>query len=193
MQYLCNSLTDFDEICYNEACWPSQPDLLLKIWNFENLQIQYGRRPPSWKWKNCNISITVWLIISAEWTEWAGEILCDALFCPSVRPSVPTQYLDACLSVCPIGRAPRSEPQRWGHLRCLCMYVKRLAYTMVVSPLSVCAWPPGSPDRPSMPVGCPWASRQQAGPHTATALAVAALHSLTTSVSNGGADSDKRL
>jgi len=33
-------------------------------------------------------------IISAKWTEWTGEISCDAFF----RPSVSTQYLDANIS-----------------------------------------------------------------------------------------------
>ena len=35
-QYICNRLTDFDEIWYGDAHWPSQPDWLLKILNFEN-------------------------------------------------------------------------------------------------------------------------------------------------------------
>jgi len=39
--------------------------------------------------------LTYLLIISAKWTEWTGEISCDAF---SVRPSVRTQYLDANIS-----------------------------------------------------------------------------------------------
>jgi len=37
------------------------------------------------------------VIISAKWTEWTGEISCDAFFLPSVRPSENTQYLDVYL------------------------------------------------------------------------------------------------
>jgi len=38
------------------------------------------------------------IFISAKWTEWTGEISCDAFFLPSFHPSVRTQYLDANIS-----------------------------------------------------------------------------------------------
>ena len=43
-------------------------------------------------------SSAFWSFISAKWTEWTGEISCDAFFLPSFRPSVHTQYLDANIS-----------------------------------------------------------------------------------------------
>jgi len=50
-----------------------------------------------WQWKRK--SIVPKFIISAKWTEWTlARIYCDALFLPSVRPSVCTQYLDANIS-----------------------------------------------------------------------------------------------
>jgi len=44
--YLCNRLTDFDEIWYSDAYWPHAADLPLKFRIFENPKC---RRPPSWK------------------------------------------------------------------------------------------------------------------------------------------------
>ena len=42
--YLCNRLTDFDEIWYSDAYWPHAADLPLKFRIFENPK---WRRPPS--------------------------------------------------------------------------------------------------------------------------------------------------
>ena len=42
--YLCNRLTDFDEIWYIDAHWPLTADLPLKFPIFENPK---WRRPPS--------------------------------------------------------------------------------------------------------------------------------------------------
>ena len=44
--YICNRLTDFDEIWYSEAYWSLTADLLLKFRIVENPR---WRRPPSWK------------------------------------------------------------------------------------------------------------------------------------------------
>jgi len=44
--YLCNRLTDFDEIWYNNAHWTLAADLPLKYRILENPR---WRRPPSWK------------------------------------------------------------------------------------------------------------------------------------------------
>ena len=42
--YLCNGLTDFDEIWHDDAYWPLTADLWLKFRIFENPK---WRRPPS--------------------------------------------------------------------------------------------------------------------------------------------------
>ena len=44
--YLCNRLTDFDEIWHDDAYWPSTAERPLKFWIFENLK---WRQPPSGK------------------------------------------------------------------------------------------------------------------------------------------------
>ena len=44
--YLCNRLTDFDKIWYNDAYWTLTADLPLKFQIFETPR---WRRPPSWK------------------------------------------------------------------------------------------------------------------------------------------------
>jgi len=56
--YLCNRLTDFDEIWYNDAYWTLTADLPSKFRIFNNPR---WRRPPTWKnHKNRDISATVW-------------------------------------------------------------------------------------------------------------------------------------
>jgi len=44
--YLCNRLTDFDEIWHDDAHWPSTADGSLKFWIYANSRC---RQPPSWK------------------------------------------------------------------------------------------------------------------------------------------------
>ena len=52
--YLCNRLTDFDEIWYSDAYWPLTADKPLKFRIFENPK---WRRPPFWKITKIAISL----------------------------------------------------------------------------------------------------------------------------------------
>ena len=57
--YLCNRLTDFDEIWHDDAYWPPTADRRL---NFEFLKIQDGGSRHLENHKNRDISATVWPI-----------------------------------------------------------------------------------------------------------------------------------
>jgi len=55
--YLCNRLTDFDEIWYSDACWPLTADLPLKFRIFQNPK--WWRPPSCENHKNLDISAAV--------------------------------------------------------------------------------------------------------------------------------------
>ena len=76
--YLCNRLTDFDEIWYSDAYWPHTADLSLKFRIFENPK---WRRPPSWKITKIAISPqrfdrSLWILVRwCKMCPWTAQTI----------------------------------------------------------------------------------------------------------------------